>query len=171
MRSVAAVVALGLLSSACADEPVNYQRLAIQFIERDLSPRIGAPLTGATCAEGNAQRRSGESFPCTARLNGSRVLLEARVVDHGRVAVDPLNVITPKTLGEIRASAITVLQKQTGQRVAMENLDCGSAPIVFEPTSPVLACQVRLVGSAVTSVAHVTVHDLTDITNVSVDVG
>lgn len=149
----------------------DYGGTAVKVIEGELADEIGLGKLEATCDEVPSDAGVDDTFDCTAETrDGDEIEFEATIEPEKRVGVNTTNLISEEGLTAIEGRAVEVLETEVGETLGEENFDCGEGPIVFNPKTDVLACELTDPSNGDLYDAEVELSDLSDDAAVSVSV-
>jgi hypothetical protein len=161
-------VGLTLVVAACGATGANYRAAAEKAIEGDGAKQLGK-LT-ATCEQPPAKPKTDDTFACTAATaDGKVVKFSAKVASGNKVNVTSTNVLNEADIAKVEETAVAALEKEVGQPLGVENMDCGKAPIIFEAKGIVCALTDPADKTLVYD-ASVTISDLSDLSTLKVAV-
>jgi hypothetical protein len=168
--SVGGTIVALLVIGACSASSADFQSAAEDVIEGDIAEQSTLGDLSATCEEPD-DPEPGDVFACTATTEDGRTIeFTATVEDDDKVNVQSTNLITVEGLGTIEEVAVAALEAEIGQTLGVENLDCGSEPMIIDVTEESLTCALTDPGTGDVYDTQIDIPDIDDVSSWTVQV-
>ena len=132
---------------------------------------IGLGKLVATCDEPPKDIGVGDAFDCRAKTReDGEIKFLATMATKDRVDVVTTNLITSQGMDKIEKVAVGIVDDKAGGSLGIENFDCGEGPMIFDPESDKLNCELTDPDNGDIYDTEVTLSDLSDGGKVSIKV-
>jgi hypothetical protein len=162
--------AAALLVTSCSASKTDYKEAAVDVIQSQLQDTLNIGELTGECEE-PASNEVGTTFACTATTSDDQTItFTAEIKDKKTVNVQSTNVLTVENLRGIESEAARILSEKVGQTLPAKNIDCGSKPVIAEAGEAFVCALTDPGNPANVYDASITLDDLTNPSQLNVDV-
>lgn len=153
MKNVAIVLALLLfhpvLLQATPPKSGEIEASVIKQIENDTAKQFKLGKVKAKCDKAPANPKDGDSFACSATTkDNKKVQFTAKlsVKDGGKIKVALIvtNILDRASIIELVKKVLPDIQDQTGEKVELKDVDCGSFFVFASAADMLIPCTVKI---------------------------
>lgn len=127
------LVGLGVAPAGCSfsfSVGATPESTAEDLIENDFTEQLGLSDVVAECGK-PPNTDPGSTFTCTSTTDIGEISWLATIEEGDRVGVEATNLLESDDVSSVEALAIQQVEAETGVTIGIEDIDCGTGPLVL----------------------------------------